>query len=188
MRAGLLVPGSSPHTRGAHSPPPVGDGSRRIIPAYAGSTSSIASPTRSARDHPRIRGEHSTDESRHRRRKGSSPHTRGALSTASSCGARARIIPAYAGSTAFLMRISIELKDHPRIRGEHPLAPLGRQVRQGSSPHTRGAQSSISTSLRQGRIIPAYAGSTASHRRWRNWPTDHPRIRGEHPGLLLPCW
>ena len=50
---------------------------------------------------------------------GSSPHTRGALSTASSCGGLARIIPAYAGSTQIHLNSTGDIRDHPRIRGEH---------------------------------------------------------------------
>ena len=92
----------------------------------------------------------------------------------------ARIIPAYAGSTAILRPVPGRRQDHPRIRGEHRIVCLNRWVATGSSPHTRGARG-----VGQGRqdglgIIPAYAGSTT-----RAWPSgrsprDHPRIRGEH--------
>ena len=92
---------------------------------------------------------------------GSSPHTRGALY-------RVGAIPKIG-------------EDHPRIRGEHrwtkrdmdrlyriipayagstSCARMNSSVFAGSSPHTRGAPVSRST-------------STASRR-------DHPRIRGEH--------
>ena len=92
--------GSSPHTRGAPTDRVDGPRFPRIIPAYAGSTSSIASPTRSARDHPRIRGEHSNEKYRPRWRPGSSPHTRGARGRLSEIHRHRGIIPAYAGSTA----------------------------------------------------------------------------------------
>ena len=50
--------GSSPHTRGAHLQElAIGD-SRRIIPAYAGSTGHDTSRSTKGQDHPRIRGEH----------------------------------------------------------------------------------------------------------------------------------
>ena len=133
-------------------------------------------------DHPRIRGEHAAVYQLGR-------HVAG-------------IIPAYAGSTIAAHAAALALwgssphtrgalpaqrpcpsatGDHPRIRGEHRSARLAR--------------------LRQGGIIPAYAGSTSHgsahgfdstgsspHTRgaplssapnrpaWR----DHPRIRGEH--------
>ena len=175
----------------------------RIIPAYAGSTmitcSSVpgrkgSSPhTRGARrragrrsprrrDHPRIRGEHSSRTNLHDaahgiipayagsttksvmpngKTQGSSPHTRGALF-------RYHLFQAV-------------IEDHPRIRGEHRKYPL-----------------SFRKSLW---IIPAYAGSTllslthnlpclgsSPHTRGARHPPppticrsrDHPRIRGEH--------
>ena len=91
--------GSSPHTRGARYSSSRWSIRRGIIPAYAGSTAfAIQSPSMSS-DHPRIRGEHGAVGENSLRRRGSSPHTRGAR-----CGARLdrgvrRIIPAYAGST-----------------------------------------------------------------------------------------
>ena len=54
------VPGSSPHTRGARRSPTRTGASARIIPAYAGSTGGFMRWLSRARDHPRIRGEHST--------------------------------------------------------------------------------------------------------------------------------
>ena len=140
-RTVVFLPGSSPHTRGArsmhsatslgcrdhprirgehHKRPRRARGRRGIIPAYAGSTSSVhsewsiesgSSPhTRGAppsihpngqtyEDHPRIRGEHQY---------GFIEILQGG-----------RIIPAYAGSTE---RRTLRNVDLP-----------------GSSPHTRGA-------------------------------------------------
>ena len=155
--------GSSPHTRGAPG-----------LLTLIGSDS---------QDHPRIRGEHPHVQRQHEARggiipayagstpglrlvlaavMGSSPHTRGALS-------------------AISLRIP-SIRDHPRIRGEHPRVDAVR--------------------VRDAGIIPAYAGSTASidvdtlasvgsspHTRGalqgRKSPLrflqDRPRIRGEHP-------
>ena len=160
--------GSSPHTRGAP---------RRT-----------ACRTRCQWDHPRIRGEHvavwrdlevplgiipayagSTNrlEIAVNGWKGSSPHTRGALSFSPPRRARRR--------------------DHPRIRGEHGDGPRReRRARgiipayagstrwlkergfdfTGSSPHTRGA-----LFKRAGILIKV---------------GDHPRIRGEHPAPYEP--
>ena len=50
----------------------------------------------------------------------------------------------------------------------------------GSSPHTRGARSSPTSHRSDGRIIPAYAGSTGDMAAQAAVPGDHPRIRGEH--------
>ena len=112
-------------------------------------------------DHPRIRGEHPNAHSRMPGSLGSSPHTRGAHSTASSKKCRPR--------------------DHPRIRGEHPLLTPGFRDGMGSSPHTRGALDRVGRDLDDVGIIPAYAGSTRPACARGRSPQDHPRIRGEHP-------
>ena len=152
--------GSSPHARGAldfmklHSCPP------GIIPACAGSTFFIISLSWSVMDHPRMRGEH---RSTHRRRGcplGSSPHARGALSFRLTTVTGAGIIPACAGSTLNDEQFHDEMKDHPRMRGEHiqELPSIAKEV--GSSPHARGAQCAAASQRAFQRIIPACAGST----------------------------
>ena len=55
---------------------------------------------------------------------------------------------------------------------------------QGSSPHTRGALGEAPELLGEGRIIPAYAGSTDMDCLSLPTPPDHPRIRGEHHGYF----
>ena len=70
--------GSSPHTRGAPHPSAPSQIHERIIPAYAGSTTSGATKARSTPDHPRIRGEHAALDVEGLAALGSSPHTRGA--------------------------------------------------------------------------------------------------------------
>ena len=74
-----LIPGSSPHTRGAQPGGRLRGLPNRIIPAYAGSTRAL----RRSRF----------------RCPGSSPHTRGALGSPEALYSHLRIIPAYAGST-----------------------------------------------------------------------------------------
>ena len=91
--------GSSPHTRGARRPHERIARICRIIPAYAGSTWIIVTRQAPARDHPRIRGEHHHPCPNGLPGSGSSPHTRGAQRRRIGDQMRARIIPAYAGST-----------------------------------------------------------------------------------------
>ena len=155
-----LGAGSSPHTRGARRRKTRSSLSSRIIPAYAGSTRRPAWSTGGATDHPRIRGEHGTLSFAGLSKTGSSPHTRGAPAARSPPLQRRRIIPAYAGSTIHHERAERLLEDHPRIRGEHDMDILRNRQRRGSSPHTRGARRSASST-------PCRSG-------------DHPRIRGEH--------
>ena len=132
--------GSSPHTRGAPEPPDSATSSHRIIPAYAGSTSTGSSSSARRADHPRIRGEHVLDQLADAAAHGSSPHTRGALMSAASPSPPPGIIPAYAGSTVLHCTRVNRLRDHPRIRGEHAPAVDVDVTFQGSSPHTRGAR------------------------------------------------
>ena len=96
---------------------------------------------------------------------GSSPHTRGARTPSA--------------------RAPTRIRDHPRIRGEHPShAAMDSTSSLGSSPHTRGAPNGcmnvasisrdhprirgehterLQARAHDQRIIPAYAGSTLSH-------------------------
>ena len=176
--------GSSPHTRGARAfPCPVlmWDG---IIPAYAGSTSIAVPPIVSRRDHPRIRGEHTQLRDRLVDVGGSSPHTRGAPSQFVDEPSRARIIPAYAGSTVEPSEMLTAQKDHPRIRGEHISCSRFVPAIMGSSPHTRGALEMTLHKNGLVGIIPAYAGSTESDVSGAVEVEDHPRIRGEHRIIL----
>ena len=114
--------------------------------------------------------------------RGSSPHTRGARDDIVVRLVHIGIIPAYAGSTFPVELIDGVLEDHPRIRGEH-VAGFDMSVDlTGSSPHTRGARSQLLGRTDDGRIIPAYAGSTTRAPLIASHSSDHPRIRGEHAG------
>ena len=155
--------GSSPHTRGAPRPRRWGG-----APVW---------------DHPRIRGEHTCKSSPLETPGGSSPHTRGARRNLGSKCARSRIIPAYAGSTGRPLGPPAPGMDHPRIRGEHASGHLKSVGELGSSPHTRGARLLGGLGDALAGIIPAYAGSTKLRDVISTFPPDHPRIRGEHPGV-----
>ena len=172
--------GSSPHTRGALHQIRYRAIKRRIIPAYAGSTIATNVSSRTATDHPRIRGEHFQTFMADIAERGSSPHTRGALDRVRRHLNDIGIIPAYAGSTLSRSLPKSLLTDHPRIRGEHcPVAPPD-WTGSGSSPHTRGAPLIPRVRFARIGIIPAYAGSTWSVTDIVCAAADHPRIRGEH--------
>ena len=153
------------------------------IPAYAGSTSPAPAGQGPAPDHPRIRGEHRSTAGTTASRRGSSPHTRGALGILLAIFIQLGIIPAYAGSTTRWSSPSWSPWDHPRIRGEHVSDEVGQVGEGGSSPHTRGAPRDVPPENIDIGIIPAYAGSTWLSRGWRLRRGDHPRIRGEHGEL-----
>ena len=179
-RSAALGPGSSPHSRGAPGWPPRSRVALRIIPAFAGSTSSVLCACHDTADHPRIRGEHNPGTTHPARGVGSSPHSRGAPPPDGPGTAPVRIIPAFAGSTATDVWTRVQSQDHPRIRGEHDPDTEEVLVRSGSSPHSRGAPNCSHSSNYSPGIIPAFAGSTHPPRRWSGDSWDHPRIRGEH--------
>ena len=55
----------------------------------------------------------------------------------------------------------------------------------GSSPHTRGTREQKALPFLAQGIIPAYAGNTAHGTASPAPCQDHPRIRGEHKGIVL---
>ena len=71
--------GSSPHVRGARTAVCWFGLSTGIIPACAGSTIWLTRAPNTARDHPRMCGEHIVADTPQGAQPGSSPHVRGAL-------------------------------------------------------------------------------------------------------------
>ena len=152
--------GSSPHARGPPCPAFPASWPDGIIPACAGSTLDNSSLICACKDHPRMRGVHFLDDGRRSRGIGSSPHARGPLDLTSVWFGTIGIIPACAGSTNHKKWLSLEKKDHPRMRGVHenvaaPVPPI-----LGSSPHARGPLCRRRRPRYSNRIIPACAGST----------------------------
>ena len=152
----------------------------RIIPAYAGSTICKCHFSPSSGDHPRVCGEHETVEVPIFDKSGSSPRMRGAPRATTAKWTYLRIIPAYAGSTYPWAVSRRAVWDHPRVCGEHYIAPQRPGLRVGSSPRLRGARAKISNHHHVYRIIPAYAGSTTYTGATRPRCRDHPRVCGEH--------
>ena len=73
-----------------------------------------------------------------------------------------------------------EVKDHPRVCGEHNKTMTEVSPSFGSSPRMRGALRVPRLSCSPTRIIPAYAGSTSQLFQIRHAIRDHPRVRGVH--------
>ena len=152
--------GSSPHVRGARRIIPAPPRRRGIIPACAGSTSTIRDVCYRHGDHPRMCGEHYNGDMSKIDKQGSSPHVRGALGPFPHVRPQRGIIPACAGSTA-------------------ANAPTPKTI-VGSSPHVRGAPGYCSAMSANQGIIPACAGSTFVQRFVTPPARDHPRMCGEH--------
>ena len=156
---GLVLDGSSPHTRGTLTHNTPGLRPRRFIPAYAGNARHPATGPRERSVHPRIRGERADTLTIQRKAFGSSPHTRGTLSTGYPQALKPRFIPAYAGNACAIRRAWPWHAVHPRIRGERMAKATGGNDPAGSSPHTRGTRLHHLAAVNHGRFIPAYAGN-----------------------------
>ena len=195
------VCGSSPRLRGARAPRWDSDGSKRIIPASAGSTTSAPSsrtkvlgssprlrgalsPVVSASalfaDHPRVCGEHLTIADLDQFKHGSSPRLRGARICQLRPVPPRRIIPASAGSTPAKAKLSSSRTDHPRVCGEHQSRIARDEVVERIIPASAGStRSSANPDTPVKWIIPASAGSTAWKGTGTRFPTgSSPRLRG----------
>ena len=153
-------PGSSPHMRGTPVSVDENTVGIGIIPAYAGNTCRYIRRWFSARDHPRICGEHKFTDDTARNAWGSSPHMRGTRGVRRHRKHDAGIIPAYAGNTVVVWRGLSLRRDHPRICGEHKRHCIVRKRCAGSSPHMRGTLTIMLSVVGLVGIIPAYAGNT----------------------------
>ena len=172
--------GSSPHARGALERGRHRRNWRGIIPACAGSTARAPWCNWRLRDHPRMRGEHTSRLCSLWQSLGSSPHARGAPRACRHAACQAGIIPACAGSTSTPRWSATTRRDHPRMRGEHRSLQYITTEPVGSSPHARGAPGRPGREVRVEGIIPACAGSTRTTPQPEPCSGDHPRMRGEH--------
>ena len=176
--------GSSPRMRGTPVFPSQHLGGDGIIPAYAGNTSKHSILVSPKEDHPRVCGEHMSDQTMRGPSGGSSPRMRGTQYSLVHDVFSLGIIPAYAGNTRNPNPRKRPPRDHPRVCGEHLPPVIMDAKRRGSSPRMRGTLTCGILLLLMMGIIPAYAGNTriVSFRFRKIW--DHPRVCGEHSSSL----
>ena len=91
--------GSSPLTQGKHHHRHHRRPQRGLIPTHAGKTVAARALFLGVWAHPHSRGENALIGARSKRRRGSSPLTRGKQAASRGCCVAARIIPAHAGKT-----------------------------------------------------------------------------------------
>ena len=154
--------GSSPLTRGKQPRGSSRRGGGWLIPAHAGKTPLLTRSSRTARAHPRSRGENAIVIGMVREGMGSSPLTRGKPSWSKRPTPTARLIPAHAGKTRRPRRRGKSRWAHPRSRGENEYLKRGSFISPGSSPLTRGKL--LRSIVQQGvqGLIPAHAGKTSN--------------------------
>ena len=130
--------GSSPLTRGKLHAELLGEIDDGLIPAHAGKTPRRARQRSRAGAHPRSRGENGRLARRCTRVSGSSPLTRGKLSSDAASYEDAGLIPAHAGKTFGGRGRGCGARAHPRSRGENRIGRAATMGSRGSSPLTRG--------------------------------------------------
>ncbi|EEH65603.1 hypothetical protein HMPREF0058_1573 [Actinomyces urogenitalis DSM 15434] len=152
--------GSSPLTRGRRLLRGRSGQGCGLIPAHAGSTSPLPRGQFFSWAHPRSRGVDWYSVDGLRKARGSSPLTRGRLSTARIMSMVGRLIPAHAGSTCHCLGDGPSSGAHPRSRGVDLAAISQQRKNRGSSPLTRGRPKAGGLDWKSLRLIPAHAGST----------------------------
>ena len=110
---------------------------------------------------------------------GSPPHARGRLGVSLDHSPATRITPACAGKTHPVRAVQVNLKDHPRMRGEDLAWGVLAAVGAGSPPHARGRLKQDRLDTYWARITPACAGKTPAALPRCAATGDHPRMRGE---------
>ena len=130
--------------------------------------------------HPRSRGENGRLHGLDEEGAGSSPLTRGKRGLHNQGLEGGRLIPAHAGKTLRRRLLRVNLRAHPRSRGENALASARGCESYGSSPLTRGKPRPGKRPRVAYRLIPAHAGKTAPKCLAHDLAQAHPRSRGEN--------
>ena len=111
---------------------------------------------------------------------GSSPRGRGKPLTTAACLGLVRLIPAWAGKTMRWTTRRQSNPAHPRVGGENRSGSGWLIIGPGSSPRGRGKQSCRCVPWVLSRLIPAWAGKTASLPVSESNRAAHPRVGGEN--------
>ena len=180
--------GSSPLTRGKRPQRNQEFRRWRLIPAHAGKTVLPGLSARTRMAHPRSRGENIASRASWLVIGGSSPLTRGKLLMTGNAVKRIGLIPAHAGKTLSGSARANPRRAHPRSRGENGARESSHRPAPGSSPLTRGKQTSPCPASTTLGLIPAHAGKTSPRRALLACLWAHPRSRGENhdPRRLRP--
>ena len=78
----------------------------------------------------------------------------------------------------------MEVRAHPRSRGENDNQVPSKEVQSGSSPLTRGKQQGRRRQRHVAGLIPAHAGKTPESPPRAGGPWAHPRSRGENAPMV----
>ena len=180
--------GSSPRGRGTPSPHRQAYDDYRVIPAWAGNTTTPGQKHGAISGHPRVGGEHAASVDGARLFLGSSPRGRGTRQVSVAQPVGGRVIPAWAGNTYTRSPGPGLQTGHPRVGGEHVVCPRPLLRRVGSSPRGRGTLCTPARRDFSRRVIPAWAGNTFCARPRSLRASGHPRVGGEHLKSYNRIW
>ena len=156
----LTVDGSSPRGRGKRKRCRAIRHEGRLIPAWAGKTS--------------------TRRTRTSGRAGSSPRGRGKRRPVPRPRPGCGLIPAWAGKTCPACSPPRGRRAHPRVGGENDETQEDFKPHNGSSPRGRGKRNFLGAPCGYLGLIPAWAGKTCSTGACLVGVWAHPRVGGEN--------
>ena len=131
-------------------------------------------------DHPRLRGEYSSNQCNIRCPQGSPPLARGIHIFKTGYYDGIGITPACAGNTSCLPCPNCAKWDHPRLRGEYFFHLSLAHHKLGSPPLAQGILVLTCNHIAFVGITPACAGNTSERNTEGSEIWDHPRLRGEY--------
>ena len=175
LRPASSAGGSSPRVRGRPGSPPGGCSPTGLIPAGAGQTRRCWRPRRGPRAHPRGCGADGATSPLSTICMGSSPRVRGRPLVYRGARQRHGRIPAGAGQTPRLGRVSSRTGAHPRGCGADGQLMAKIKSDFGSSPRVRGRHYRVMLRQIHPRLIPAGAGQTSSGKMTPSRLWAHPR-------------
>ena len=156
----LASVGSSPRGRGKPRRVRPSTCTGGLIPAWAGKTSLIVSPSSVLTAHPRVGGENTNPDAPVTPETGSSPRGRGKPERGRHNAAQEGLIPAWAGKTGFTDVAREAATAHPRVGGENTVKRCRYALDGGSSPRGRGKRYAAGDRALDAGLIPAWAGKT----------------------------
>ena len=176
-----------PPTRGRPNPSNPVSLLPRNTPAYAGKTDYAALFSRPSKKHPRLRREDRRAISFAARSLETPPLTRGRLLQKSRPFIGLGNTPAYAGKTIHQGLAGLDLRKHPRLRGEDSMGISASSLAAETPPLTRGRLKTGRRFIVNDRNTPAYAGKTRSMLGASSPTGKHPRLRGEDSSIAAIC-
>ncbi len=153
----------SPRTRGPRDQVACVDPELGSTPACAGATRIPPGTCSPAREHPRVRGDHSDER----------------IGPAGG-DAPSGTTPACAGTTKSRKRVVFVRRDHPRVRGDHLPRGCSSPPPAGPPPRARGPRHHPPRPGSPPGTTPACAGTTGDACHHGAHDQDHPRVRGDH--------